>query len=500
MLNDPRNSNDVDLKKELKATYDENNRESNGRVLEAIENISNHPFIYEQFIIRDETIKSLETKYIESFERWLNESDLEQKELYFNESRISIAMMNNILSEYIDYASEESRAMISSVNNGLAMIIIVVILFFAVITIVTVRYLQKNLKKTQEYMARLAGKDLTLKIDPNSLNQKDEFGDLNRSVDEVVKAFNNILTEINEGVGTLSTTSKELRQSTTSVNNSIGEISSTVSEMADGATQQAVDTETVSHDVSNLGEIIGENTESARCLSIASDEITSASQEGMSVVDSLSTITEDNSKAFESIFSIIEETSHSASKIGEASQLITAIAEQTNLLALNAAIEAARAGEAGRGFAVVADEIRKPAEQSTQSTNVIDSMLMELTNNVTEASDQSEYVKKAVQTQVDSVRLTKDKYKLITEIVEVINMEIETLQRSSLDMDKKRNNVFEVVEALSSIAEENAASTEETAAITESVNDTMTTLDGTSNEVDGLVSKLASVISGFQLD
>lgn len=199
------------------------------------------------------------------------------------------------------------------------------------------------------------------------------------------------------------------------------------------------------------------------------------------------------------IFELINSTNESAGKIGEASQIIAGISEQTNLLALNATIEAARAGEAGKGFAVVAEEIKKLAEQSASSTEIIDNMLSNLQNNIENMNEKSNLVKTAVLTQVESVAETKNKYMTIVDSIQGINKEIDSLNLISDEMEKSRLRVVDIVSSLSAIAQENAASTEETSATTEEVLATMLSLSEIGDTVDKLSEKLAEIIGKFKL-
>lgn len=478
--------------------FENNHQEANNILINMLDNVRVNEFLFNEFG-DDNTLKTLEGIYNEQYSKWLNETDTDKKEIYSSEIISTVNEITDIILEYVDYASIARTNQIKSVNNAAAVVVVIVIILIIVMSILIVRYLRKSLTAIQLYMGKLANKDLSFEIRNKDLRKKDEFGKLNKSVLEVIKSLNTIVTEINVGVDTLSNTSNNLRQSSKQVTQSVSEISSTVSDMAEGAIQQATDTENVSENITDLGEIINNNISSAENLSSANNKIIEASTSGMEVVESLTIITEENNIAFDSVFTIINKTTESAKKIGEASSLITGIAEQTNLLALNAAIEAARAGEAGRGFAVVADEIRKLAEESTEATKIIDSMLLDLSNNVNQASSQSDGVKDAVKKQVYSVLLTKEKYLAINKTVESISDEIVSLQNISKSMDVNRNRVMETVETLAAIAEENAASSEETAAISESVSNTMTELNVATSEVDDLVTNLVDVIDGFKL-
>ena len=148
---------------------------------------------------------------------------------------------------------------------------------------------------------------------------------------------------------------------------------------------------------------------------------------------------------------------------------------------------------------MVADEIRKLAEQSTKSTGVIDTMLGELKQNIERANNQSDKVKQVVEEQAASVTSTKVKYDEIAKAIIVSNSEVDILNRLGKEMEASRSRVMDVVESLSSIAQENAASTEETSATAEEILATTQEISQMSNQVDQLVVELNHLIQDFKL-
>ena len=191
-------------------------------------------------------------------------------------------------------------------------------------------------------------------------------------------------------------------------------------------------------------------------------------------------------------------TNESAEKIERASLMIKSIAEQTNLLALNAAIEAARAGEAGRGFAVVAEEIRKLAEQSSEFTEEISAIILDLTNKTEHGVSKMEDVSKIVESQNLSVKDTNEKFEGIAQALKRMEGLIEDVISSGKTMEEKKNFITGIMENLSAISQESAAGTEEASASVEEQTATMTEIANASEELANLAKEMQESISRFK--
>ncbi len=313
--------------------------------------------------------------------------------------------------------------------------------------------------------ARVMGQgDFSEDVPDVFLARKDEIGLLAHAFDDMTHNFRELIGTVVNLAQSVAASSQELMAVSDQVNASSVEIARSVEEIAEGATDQAKETESGAHQTAELGELIDAETDKLNALASASTEIRSKVHEGLQSVDVLQKKADETQEATQAISEGINLTNDSSRRIGEASSMISSIADQTNLLALNAAIEAARAGEHGRGFAVVAEEIRKLAEQSTKSTQVIDTMVAELMKNSQASVKTMEQVTEAIAAQLISVRDTEAKYRDIAGSVENSLDLIAILSASSQQMSLTKEKIMEVMAGLSAIAEENAASTEEVAA------------------------------------
>lgn len=230
------------------------------------------------------------------------------------------------------------------------------------------KYLADSVDKLLSKMEAFSDGDLTVQLE---VTKDDEIGKLFSGFNKAVNNIGTMLIQVNEAVSATASASAE--------------ISSSTEEMAAGAQEQSAQTGEVASAVEEMTRTILETTKNtsvaAEAAKAAGDNAIEGGKAVSETIDGMNRISQVVQKSADTILAL----GQNSDKIGEIVQVINDIADQTNLLALNAAIEAARAGEQGRGFAVVADEVRKLAERTTNATKEIASMIKAIQQDTSDA-------------------------------------------------------------------------------------------------------------------
>ncbi len=451
------------------------------------------------------SVKDIENDFLADFAKWKDaynistgEGDFQLKQELFNQTREHINSITDLLAMYSAYESTHLKESIQTSIRNTSLIIVAVFVVAIIIALFVALYLSKNIKNITVDMKKLSDKDLSFQ--PHQLNTTDELGTLSKAVNTMYDSLKDIMTDLRDSSDELVEASNSMNTNTGLADESLECIQITVADIAKAASNQASDTDQATREMLTLNDVMGDSVKTTETLTMVSGQIEQATNIGMESINELMYITENNNVAFDSIFKIIEGISESTQKIGEASNLISQIADQTNLLSLNASIEAARAGSAGAGFAVVASEIKALSEQSAKSVKDIDTMLSGLQENTKRANQQSIVVKEGVENQNNSVINTKEKYVEIVNNIKTVNNEIGTLENVNNTLESNFSTINDLLQNLSAASEEYAATTQELSASTISIMENMANIKETSDMVDSSTKSLWDVISSFKLD
>ena len=393
--------------------------------------------------------------------------------------------------EVVEYINSQAATMISALTT--------VFILSIVIVTVSVFKLSKGLKAAEKAVLGLADGDLTIEIDNKSLKRTDELGDMVRGVSDLKNRLTEAVQKIHAASNDLMATGAEVNSMATEINSSSEEISNAVNDIAKGASSQAEEIENASGRINEMGAVIENIVESVAVLNDTAGHMMKAGNDSLEIVHDLSGSNDRTMDAVDRISRQIYATNESANKISEAVEIITDIADQTNLLSLNASIEAARAGEQGRGFAVVADQIRSLAEQSGSSAQHITAIIAELIKDSEQTVKVMQEVQAIVNEQKEKLEETKNQFANVATGIEESKEETNGIKNQTEICDSARVSVVDIISNLSAISEENAASSEETTASMAELSSTIGALADSAEQLQRISSVLEEEMKFFKL-
>lgn len=427
-------------------------------------------------------------------------AEMAQKDHTIYELKQENIALSDRLTELTGSVREQVEA--DTAGSQAEMIRIIALVFAAglvalfLLTVIISRTMNRSLRIFRNTLSEMTEGNLSVRA---GVKGNDEFavfgGFINTFLDKIAGVIQNVQQisgEVKASGESLDSMAEQSRLTSEGISAAVGEI-------ANGAVTQAGESETAAGQIEEMGRVFGQIVENVEHLGQMAQEMHHISGESSRFMHELSLTNEKTVSAFSQVAQQTHTTNESVQKIREATELITSIASQTNLLSLNASIEAARAGEAGRGFAVVASEIQKLAEQSSESAEIINRIIAELSKEADLTVHIVDEVSGVMEMQKEKIAHTMDYFRTLEDGIGQSGRETEQIKEETGVCSDARDKVGNVIDNLFSISEQNAASTQETTASMLELSETIERLAGAAGSLKEMAVKLERDLNFFRL-
>lgn len=383
-------------------------------------------------------------------------------------------------------------------TKWLAIIIsILVVLLGVIIANITSISISKPIRTVMDRLSSITTGNLN--HEPLLISSRDEIGQLIDSSNQLNEELKNILTQISTVSLTVSAQSEELTQSSNEVRTGSEQISITMEEIAAGTESQANHSSELSDMMTSFAEDIQTTTQYSESAQSDTNQVLSMTNEGTTLMNT-------SLEQMENINHLVKDSAEKVTNLETQSveitklvEVIQDIANQTNLLALNAAIEAARAGEQGKGFAVVADEVRKLAEQVNLSVSDISLIVGNIQNEVSVVTEALNEGYKETELGTQQIQQTNQKFVQINDFIKQVENRISMISKNMTNISQTSHQMTGFIQEIAAVSEETAAGIEETSASTQQTTSSMEEVTGSANDLAKLSEDLNELVQRFKI-
>ena len=395
--------------------------------------------------------------------------------------------------------SNQVTSQIDQIRKQVFLITLFIIVISMILASVMLWVIIKSLKKSVKDLGAVAEGELAISDQSKQIKKTDEISEIAITTAKLREALRNVIGEIMESIDLVKESSEKLSVTAVKTQETTEVVKRAVNDISKGAMAQAEETTTASTHVMEMGNYIANTVSDVNQLTSKASAMNESSMEAIDILGELQDINMQTKDAIDMIYSQTNTTNLSAQKIREATNIITDIAEETNLLSLNASIEAARAGEQGRGFAVVASQIQKLAEQSDRSAKDIQAIISMLLKDSNQAVQTMEVVKNTIQKQSEKVEVSRIKVDSVNIGIKNFTEGINEIRKRTNKLDKERTHIVDIVQNLTAIAQQNAASAEETSTSTAELSITMVEVADAIDLLKKITKKLSTEVEIFHM-
>ena len=414
-----------------------------------------------------------------------------------NMVRENLAEMSDLTQNEIEKLKEEEAQieqfsnMIFFLATGITLILSGIIAYF--LTKSTVNPVNRLVERSKE----VANGNLKKEVDKKG--KTDEIGVLVDNFNEMIRTLRELVSNIDDNSDAVLTAAEDLNTVSEETGRSSEEIAHSITEVAEGS-------EDINHDIQSVKEVADNLKEEGKSLKEnvnksleMADQSSKSAEKGnkalQKAINQLDVVSETVNFATEAI----EKLGKRSEEIGDMVEMIEGISSQTNLLALNAAIEAARAGEEGRGFSVVAEEVRELAEESSEVTNKINSLIEDIQSETTATVNSMDTNIEEVEKQISIINDAGDSLNKMVEASNKTQKQIEEMKEFAVSLDNIIDSLNSSVSSVSEAVENNSASSEEVSALAEEQSATVEELSASADELEELAKNLNSLIAQFEV-